>query len=86
MCRFRSSLGCLPHADSYVSLKGEREVRMRQGHGVSDPTEECRRCSDLAAARGGWGLTTRYCVILEVRVVVLLQAVMLMSHMARLSG
>jgi hypothetical protein len=57
-----------------------------QDHRASCPTEECRRCSDLAAARGGWGLTTRYCVILAVRVVVLLQAVMLMSHMARLLG
>jgi hypothetical protein len=58
----------------------------RQDQGASGPTEKCRRCSDLAAARGGWGLMTRYCIILAVRVVVLLQAVMLMPHMTRLLG
>lgn len=57
-----------------------------QDHRASGRTEECRRCSDLAAARGGWGLTTRYCVILAVRFAVLLQALMLMPHMARLVG
>jgi hypothetical protein len=29
---------------------------------------KCGRCSDVAVARGGWGLTARYCVIGIVRV------------------
>jgi hypothetical protein len=31
-------------------------------------SRKCSRCSDVAVARGGWGLTARYCVIGLVRV------------------
>lgn len=55
-------------------------------HLVQDNIGKCGRCSDVVVARGGWGLTTRYCVIRSVRMVVICQVAMLTPQVTRLLG
>jgi hypothetical protein len=58
----------------------------RREHRVRDSFGQCGRCSDVVVAQGGWGLTTRYCIIRAVRVAVICQVAVLTPHMTRLLG
>jgi hypothetical protein len=86
MLRFSDSVGWLLRAAHRANLAtSNQEVPMGRRDNRT-PDGKCQRCSEVAVARGGWGLTTRFCVIRGVRMVVLCQVVVLTPHMTRLLG
>jgi hypothetical protein len=88
MLRFSDSVGWLLRAAHRASLAtSNQEVQMgRRDDRTPDEFGKCERCSEVVVARGGWGLTTRFCIIRAVRMIVLCQVVVLTPHMTRLLG
>lgn len=47
---------------------------------------DCRRCCDVAMARGSWALTLRYCFIRTAPAAAVLQMVIVAQHVTPLLG